>query len=319
MTPWAALRAAGVLGINRRNHEYTLRRNPRRLYPTVDDKLITKSLLEPAGIACPRLLAVARQHSEIRGMLAELAPCPSFVLKPAHGAMGNGIMVILAREGDRYLRPGGRRIAEHDLFYHAASIVSGLYSLSGQRDAAFAEERLEIHPAFAKIAIEGVPDVRVVVYRGVPVMSMTRLPTRASRGRANLHQGAVGAGIDLETGRTTHAVLYSTPVSVHPDTGESVLGVEVPEFEQALETAVRATDRTGLGYVGADVVVDALRGPVILELNARPGLAIQLANRAGLLPRLRAVDEALRDGATLEERLALGRTVARAFPPLRAL
>ena len=46
----------------------------------------------------------------------------------------------------------------------------------------------------------------------------------------------------------------------------------------------------GLGYVGADVVLDARRGPVILELNARPGLAIQVANRAGLLPRLRAVE-----------------------------
>ena len=85
----------------------------------------------------------------------------------------------------------------------------------------------------------------------------------------------------------------------------------VPSFARVLEIAVAATDVTGLGYVGADVVVDAQRGPVILELNARPGLAIQAANRAGLLPRLRAVGERLRAGATLAERIALGIEIAR--------
>ncbi len=319
MTLLGALRKSGVLGINRRNSEFTLRYNPRRLYPHVDDKLLTKERLARDGIACPALLAVARAHSEVRGLLERLRPHLSFVLKPAHGAMGNGILVVRDRDDHRYLRAGGRWTSERDVFYHAASIISGLYSLSGQRDAAFAEERLEIHPGLARIAIDGVPDVRVVIYRGVPVMSMTRLPTRASRGRANLHQGAVGAGIDLESGRTTHAVLHSTPVSVHPDTGESVLGAPIPEFARALETAVRACDATELGYVGADIVVDAARGPVVLELNARPGLAIQLANRAGLLPRLRDADELWRPGMPLVERIALGREIGRRNPPLRGL
>jgi len=306
-----SLRAAGVLGINRRNHEFTLRWNARRRYPLVDDKLETKRLCEAAGIPIPGLIAVARSQGEVRAMVAELAPLERFVLKPAHGAMGNGILVVRGRDGSRWRRAGGRLLTEEDLRYHAASIISGMYALGGQPDFAFVEELLEVHPALAEIASDGVPDVRVIVHRGVPVMSMTRLPTRRSRGRANLHQGAIGAGVALASGQIVHAVLDNSPVTHHPDTQRPLLGVGVPSFARVLEIAVAATDETGLGYVGADVVIDARRGPVILELNARPGLAIQAANRAGLVPRLRAVSERLRAGAPLAERIELGIEISR--------
>ena len=165
------------------------------------------------------------------------------------------------------------------------------------------------------------PDIRVIVYRGVPVMSMMRLPTRLSGGRANLHQGAVGMGVDLVSGRVVHAMLRSRSIDKSPDTGKPLRGVELPDFDRALRTAVAATDQTGLGYVGADVVLDARRGPMILELNARPGLAIQLANRSGLLPRLAAVDERLGPqdapdaGLDLGERIELGRSLAARLSP----
>jgi alpha-L-glutamate ligase-like protein len=301
-----ALRRAGVLGINRRNHEYTLRWNPRRLYPRVDDKLLTKRLCAAAGIPIPRLLAVAAHHFELRSLPAQLAGERSFVLKPARGAMGNGVLVILDRDGDRLVRPGGARMPLSAFQYHAASTISGLYSIGGQPDVAMVEERLEVHPELAEIAEHGVPDVRVIVFRGIPVMAMTRLPTRRSAGRANLHQGAVGVGIELTRGRTVHAMLRDAPVSRHPDTGRPLLDRPIPAFARILEIAVRACDESGLGYVGADLVVDPRRGPVVLELNARPGLAVQVANRAGLLPRLRAVEREYVPGLPVERRVALG-------------
>ena len=153
--------------------------------------------------------------------------------------------------------------------------------------------------------------MRVVVYRGVPVMSMTRLPTRRSRGRANLHQGAVGAGIELDSGVTHFAVCHGSEVDVHPDTQQAVLARQIPDFERVLEIAVRASDQTQLGYVGADVVVDAEHGPLVLELNARPGLAIQIANRAGLAPRLEEVDRKVRADMHWPDRIARGREIAR--------
>ncbi|HXZ84321.1 MAG TPA: sugar-transfer associated ATP-grasp domain-containing protein, partial [Myxococcota bacterium] len=261
----ARLRRLGVLGINRRNSVYTSRWNRREHYPSVDDKLETKRLLRAAGIPTAPVLAVARANSEVRQMLAALDPLASFVIKPAHGAMGNGVLVLLERDGDWFLSSGGQWLDRRALSYHSESIISGAYALGGQPDAAFAEERLCAHEGFAEIASAGVPDVRVVVFRGVPVMAMTRLPTTRSRGRANLHQGAVGAGVELDSGVTSFAVCSGRPVEVHPDTQRSVLARKLPEFERVLEIAVRASDQTALGYVGADVVVDAARGPLVLE------------------------------------------------------
>lgn len=316
MMPWKALRARGVLGINQRNVVFTQGENPRHLYPLVDDKLETKRLCQAIGLRVAPVFARAETHSHVRDLVAALRGRSDFVLKPANGAMGNGILVIGEATETGWETTSGQPISESDLAYHAASIVSGLYALGGQPDIAFAEERLRIAPAFERVSWKGVPDIRIILFRGVPAMAMTRLPTRRSNGKANLHQGAVGAGIDLCTGRTNFAVIDSAPIEFHPDTGERVIGFEIPLFADAMRSALLATDQTGLGYVGADVVIDAAQGPMILELNARPGLAIQLANRAGLLPRLETIRSRIQPGASLEARLALGLEIARQFGPL---
>jgi alpha-L-glutamate ligase-like protein len=121
-------------------------------------------------------------------------------------------------------------------------------------------------------------------------MCMVRLPTRMSDGRANLHQGAVGAGINMATGYTCSAVWRNQNVKEHPDTGYNVTGIQVPYWDRLLDMATRSSDLTGLGYLGVDLVLDRDKGPMLLELNARPGLTIQIANQAGLLSRLQQVD-----------------------------
>lgn len=310
------LHEAGVLGINDRNGSYTLKWNKRRYYPLVDNKLETKRLCIEASIPVPALLATAEAHFQVAGLLGAVRDREDFVLKPVHGAMGNGIVVIVARDGAKLVRASGKRMSAAAFAYHAAGIISGLYALGGQPDIAMIEERLIVHPLFRDITTNGVPDVRIVIFRGVPVMAMTRIPTAASGGRANLHQGAIGAGIDLNTGRTTFAVQYNRSCTRNPDNKARVVGVEIPDFDRMLEIAVRATDRTNLGYVGADMVLDEARGPVVLELNARPGLAIQLANRAGLVPRLDAIEKSWQAGRSVSERVDLAQAIAREHPPI---
>src|SRR5512145_1434242 len=227
-----ALKRRGILGINRRNADYTLAWNARRLYPLVDDKLATKRLCQAAGIAVPRLLAVASTHPETRRLLDALSGEAAFVLKPARGAMGNGILVLEQRDGKLFR--GARPYSREDFEYHAAGIISGLYSLAGHADVAMVEERLETHPVLAPLRDDGVPDIRVIVYRGVPVMCMMRLPTRLSGGRANLHQGAVGIGIDLVSGRATNAMLRGRRIEKSPDTDAALLGFELPDFDDVL-------------------------------------------------------------------------------------
>ncbi|MFK7896804.1 MAG: alpha-L-glutamate ligase-like protein [Myxococcota bacterium] len=311
MTLWGDLRRRGVLGINERNISFTQGENPRHLYPLVDDKLKTKALCRGASLPVAEVFGKAERHGDVKQLVAALRGKSDFVLKPAMGAMGNGILVVGEATDRGWVLSGGRTLSPEGLAYHAESIVSGLYALGGKPDVAFAEERLLVHPDFERISYDGVPDIRIIVFRGVPVLAMTRLPTKRSGGRANLHQGAVGAGVDLASGRTRFAVIGSTPVEVHPDTLEPVVGTPIPNLEQAVSVAVRATDETGLGYVGADVVIDARHGPMILELNARPGLAIQLANRTGLLPRLEAIRGQETRGLPLEDRLRVAAELAR--------
>jgi predicted ATP-grasp superfamily ATP-dependent carboligase len=65
----------------------------------------------------------------------------------------------------------------------------------------------------------------------------------------------------------------------------------------------------GLGYLGVDIVLDPRRGPLLLEANARPGLAIQHANAAGLVPRLQEIETRLRE-RNLRDSQELERAVA---------
>lgn len=285
-----SLHARGVLGINSRNGLLVLPLNPRQLYPRVDDKLYTKRLAEEAGIATPKLLGSVSHHYELRLLPEMLHGLDDFVLKPSHGAQGNGIIVIVETNGGRYRKSSGSELSFTRLQQHVSSVISGVFSLRGDWDSCMIEERIVIEPSFERISRFGIPDVRVIVYRGLPIMAMSRLPTSESDGRANLHQGAIAAGIDMASGRAVHAAHHNHAVTRHVDTGHAIVGFQVPHWDDLLSLAIRAADTTGLGYLGVDIVVDARRGPLLLELNARPGLAIQIANNEGILPRVRLAD-----------------------------
>ena len=294
----------GLLGLNRRNAEYTLRHNLRRLYPLVDDKVTTKQLAQHAGIAVPELYGVAEENYQVRTLPEMLEQYSDFVVKPARGSGGDGILVISGRSRQMYRNANGSLLSREELCYHVSNILSGIYSLGGQPDRALIEYRVRPDPLFEVISYQGVPDIRVIVFLGVPVMSMVRLPTRMSGGKANLHQGALGAGIDITNGITLSAVWRNDIVDEHPDTGNMIMGVKIPNWEALLRLAARCYELTGLGYQGVDIVLDKDKGPLILELNARPGLNIQIANRAGLFPRLRSVEENYKALQGVEERVA---------------
>lgn len=286
----ARLRHLGVLGMNRRNAACILDHNPRSAYPVVDDKLRMARLCAEIGVPAPATYAVVERHSQLRRLDVLLAGRGDFVVKPARGSAGRGVLVLTGRDGADYLRHNGSRLTADELRQHVSDILSGMYSLGGRPDRAVVQQRVRLHPAFEPVAFQGIPDVRVVLYRGEPAMAMLRLPTKESGGRANLHQGGIGAGVDLDGGVTNHAVQRNRFVRTHPDTGTALVGVPVPYWADVLTMSRRVAAVVGLGYLGADIVIDADAGPLLLEANARPGLAIQIANNRGLLPRLAAID-----------------------------
>lgn len=285
------LRAIGMVGISQRNAEYVLMYNRRRFYPRVDDKLITKKMALSAGLPVPDLYAVVREEHEIEELHRKLATREQFVVKPAHGSGGDGILVINGRRGERYRRASGDLLSRGEFDHHLSNMLSGLFSLGGQPDHVLVEYCVQFDPIFENVSFKGVPDIRIIVFLGYPVMAMIRLPTRMSDGKANLHQGAIGVGIDLPTGITRRAVWGRELVREHPDTERSIVGLEIPLWDEILMIGARACELSGLGYVGVDIVLDRELGPLILELNARPGLAIQMANGSGLQSRLRRVQE----------------------------
>lgn len=306
---YEALRKAGVVGINARNARFISRYNPRRLFPLVDDKIRCKSLCHEAGIPTPALYGVVEAHGDLRRLHEFLEGHDDFVIKPARGAMGNGVLVIEGRDGPLYRKPSGAHLDERAVRHYVSGILSGLYSLSGTVDRAMIEYRVKRHPLFDTLASGGVPDIRVIVFKGVPILAMVRLPTKKSDGRANLHQGAIAAGIEIATGKTINAVQANRLIDRHPDTGAPVLGVTIPHWEEILRIAALSHDVTGLGYIGVDVVLDAEQGPLLLELNARPGLAIQIANFQGLLHLLEKVERVDTSRLDVEDRLELAQRI----------
>ena len=287
----AKLQAKGIIGMNRRNIRYIGRYNDRRLYPLVDDKLQTKLLAKRYGITTPDLIGTVTTQFGVKHVAARVEAYPGFVIKPAKGSGGKGILVVERQQDGGYIKPSGTRIERQDLERHVSNILSGLYSLGGSPDVALIESLIAFDEVFAAYTYEGVPDIRVIVFRGYPVMAMMRLSTAASDGKANLHQGAVGVGLDITTGTALRGVQFNRPRDDHPDTGHGLASLQVPGWDALLHLAASCYEMTGLGYLGTDMVLDRHHGPMLLELNARPGLAIQMANGEGLRRRLDLIEK----------------------------
>ena len=298
-----ALKKAGVVGMNYRNVVCIARNNPRHLYPRVDNKLLTKILCQEAGIAVPKLISVVKTQGHVKELNAFLADDSAFVMKPAKGSGGKGILVITDRKEEAYVKPSGELVSPKDLCKHASNTLSGLFSLGGNNDVAMIEELVDFDPVFDGFSYQGVPDIRIILYKGYPIMAMTRLSTRYSDGKANLHQGAVGLGIDITTGKSLRAIQHGKPITHHPDTGKDLGDFFVPEWKTFLRLASRCYEVTELGYLGADIVLDAQKGPLILELNARPGLAIQMANGVGLQERFTTIEPEIGSLRSPDERV----------------
>lgn len=284
-------KSQGLLGMNARNLDYIRPYNRKRGMEIADSKLLCKRILKKNNLGVPGLLAKIKSYDELEKF--DFAALPnSFALKPNRGFGGEGILVVYGRKknGIDWVKADGSTLTVDDLKNHISNILEGSFSLSNIPDIAFFEERLKLLKLFKPYSYRGIPDIRVIVYNRIPVMAMLRLPTSASSGKANLQQGAIGVGIDLATGTTTTAILGKGHIIEYvPGTRLVLSGIKIPYWKDILRMAIDAQTVSHLGFLGADIAIDRERGPVILELNARPGLSIQLANFSGLKGRLNRV------------------------------
>ena len=290
------MKTSSILGLNSRSSLFTGKYNSRRAKKIADSKIMTDRILRIANIAHPEIFVKFRTPSDVIEFKWENLP-DSFALKPSRGLGGEGIIVVKkgfeSKTSDEriWLTTQRAKVTIDDLKLHTLDILEGAYSMGNVPDLAFIQEYVGRHSRFKRFAFRGTPDIRIIVFNKIPVMAMLRLPTKESGGRANLHQGAIGVGIDIATGITTKAIWHGEQILEKPGTNRKLRGIKIPFWNTILMTAVEGQIASGLGYAGVDIVLHPEKGPMIIELNAQPGLQIQLANMEGLKKRLERVDE----------------------------
>ena len=309
------LRSAGVIGINERNFSLVSRFNTRKSMRVANDKLTTKELGEAMGIPCPALLGVVRHCRDTKRALDMIDPVRGAVIKPSQGAGSNGILVLTSRTRNGFVKASGAFVSDDDVLWHVSNILSGVFSLGGEPDVAMVEQRIEFDSCFDHVSYKGVPDIRIIALRGVPIAGMLRLPTKQSDGKANLHKCGVGVGICLANGRATGAMHDGQRIAFHPDTGAPLMQLGVPHWQVMLTMAARCYEMSGLGYLGADIVLDRNQGPLLLELNARPGISIQIANNEGLKSRIDELVDRDTSAWDANQRVEIAQQMSRAARP----
>lgn len=286
------VRPSHLLGINARNQLYTSQ-NTWASKRFGFSKVKTKLFLQKHGIGVAKLHAVIKTREELSTFSWETIK-GSFVIKPVDGSEGKGIVVIAgtSKKHKGWLDLEGEIWTKTDFQRHGNDILDGVYSTWGSNHMVVVEERIPLHPDLERYVQMGTPDVRVIIFNRIPVMAYIRLPTKESKGRANLHRGAIALGIDLGTGETTHAVSgMNTIIRKFPHIEDPISGIKIPYWVDILKTAVRAANACDYTYVAADIFIHPEKGPMVAEMNGFPGLSIQLANRAGLKRRLQRVEE----------------------------
>jgi alpha-L-glutamate ligase-like protein len=286
------MKISSILGINARTVGFSYRVNTARGKKVADSKLQSAWVLKKVGIPSPEIFNKFRKPEDVSKFNWESLPS-QFALKPSRGMGGEGIIVVKKKDidGKAWITTQRLRVTVDDLKLHTLDILEGAYSMGNIPDVAFIQEYVGRHKVFRKYAYRGTPDIRIIIFNKVPVMAMLRLPTKESGGRANLHQGAIGVGVDIATGITTKAIWHGEQIVYKPGTERKLRGIKVPFWTTCLETAVKTQMVSGLGYLGVDIVLHPEEGPMVLELNAQPGLQIQLANMTGLKKRLERVED----------------------------
>lgn len=280
-----------ILGLNARTQLFAYKYNTRRGKNIADSKIQTARILKDAKIPHPEIYKKFRDPKDVFNFDWNKLP-DKFALKPSRGMGGEGIIVVKRRLKDGgWLTTQKEKVTVDDIKLHTLDILEGAYSMGNVPDVAFIQEYVGRAKDFRRWAFRGTPDVRIIVFNKVPVMAMLRLPTKESGGRANLHQGAIGVGVDIATGITTKAIWHGEQIVFKPGSELQLRGIKIPGWTAILETAVKAQMTSGLGYAGVDIVVHPEKGPMVLELNAQPGLQIQLANMEGLKKRLERVED----------------------------
>lgn len=281
-----------VLGMNQRNLDYIYPNNPRKYFEFANNKLLTKKTLKNKGIKIPNTFFSVSSFFELKSIESNLRKHSSFVIKPSSGSGGNGIIVICAYKNEKWISISGKIFTLSEIKKHIADIIFGVYSF-GLNDVAIIEERIVQDEHITNLSPQGLADVRIINYKGVNVKAMLRIATKASDGKANLHQGGIGVSIDLNKGVTLLAQIERENITHHPDTKIALLNIKIPFWKEVIKLSQETSKIIPMDYLGIDIALSK-DGPMVLEVNARPGIEIQNIASDGMIKELDLIDKRLK-------------------------
>jgi hypothetical protein len=176
----------------------------------------------------------------------------------------------------------------------AAGLVERLRERSSAgRGEKIVQPAVANHPAYDGLANGALSTIRILScldenMRGRVITACARISSRPGKIVDNIHQGGIGANVDLETGAlgpasdlgvNGHSIWHDT----HPMTGARIKGFQIPCWAEAKALATRAHETIGDRMViGWDMAI-LPDGPCLVEGNGRPCVDIvQRARRAPL-------------------------------------
>ncbi|RTL67871.1 MAG: hypothetical protein EKK41_16510 [Hyphomicrobiales bacterium] len=184
---------------------------------------------------------------------------------------------------DELVSPTGARVKIETFANEVASLYSAGYIL---------QPRANPHAAIERIAGKRLATVRMLTTRskaGTKVhRAVWKIPAGANVADNFWRGGNLLATLDLETGRVIRAVrgvgLNQEPVTQHPDSGEALVGFELPQWNEMKALVCEAAGLLGgIRLVGWDVAATE-NGPLIVEPNYTPDFdMVQMADRRGIL------------------------------------
>lgn len=193
-------------------------------------------------------------------------------MKPLGGSCGRGIFIL---DQEDYVQ-NGSSVEQYRSF--------------------IAEELINQHDVIKKLNPNAVNTVRIITYRGVVLIAVLKLGT-GSNIVDNQHANGLNGNIDLETGITNSPFLdlEYKPYYRHPDTGEVLLGVQIPHWQELkVKVESAAQELCEVPYIGWDVAVTP-SGIAIIEANEAPGHDLaQGAGKIGIYKKILEIKRSYR-------------------------
>ena len=318
----------GILWLNARNLIFIRKFNPKKNMRLISNKYKTKLFLEKRGIPVPLTYTHITNRKELFEFDFNSLQQSSFVTKPNKWSKGRGISIIkqiihdnthnqktwlpstwLAKRSDRrkqryeqiifrwmpvfsYTYKIGKKTLSDRLFKQwLLWILDGQHTTGDQEDTILVEEKIEPGLWFEQFCEYGLADIRVICFNMIPIAAMLRIPTKKSKGKANLAQWGIVLWIDMSTGKVTSLSLrWKLYKKSFPQIYSHFFGQMIPWRKDILLFSATVQYFLNIWFLWLDWVITP-DGPKLLEANARSWLEIQNITELPLRSIMRKVQD----------------------------